>query len=172
MLRDEVAAASDRFIAALAGVSPAQWSWKPDPDRWSVSETAEHTAVVLRGVQRLLATKLFEQPLPPRESAARATDDLVVRMMFDRSKRRPAPESVLPKGRWATPEALAGDFVAARDALLEWLAGVQYDLRSYGAPHPVMGTLDGVQWLLFVAAHTERHTRQIIEAKTAPGYPG
>jgi hypothetical protein len=123
-------------------------------------------------VQRLLATKLLEQPLPPRESAARVTDDLIVKTMFDRSTRRPAPEAVLPKGRWATPEALAGDVITARDAMLEWLVGVQEDLRSYGAPHPVMGTLDGVQWLLFVAAHTQRHTRQIAETKMMAEYPG
>jgi hypothetical protein len=47
---------------------------------------------------------------------------------------------------------------------------VTVDLRGYAAPHLVMGQLDGVQWLLFAAAHTERHTRQIIELRQAGGF--
>src|SRR5438094_8714628 len=30
------------FFAAIDGVSPEQWKWKPAPERWSVGETAEH----------------------------------------------------------------------------------------------------------------------------------
>ena len=30
------------FLAAIAGVSDAQWKWKSAPEQWSVGETAEH----------------------------------------------------------------------------------------------------------------------------------
>src|SRR5215472_11039978 len=30
------------FLAAIDGLSEAQWKWKPAPDRWSVGEVAEH----------------------------------------------------------------------------------------------------------------------------------
>jgi hypothetical protein len=29
------------------------------------------------------------------------------------------------------------------------------------APHPTFGLLDGCQWLLYLAAHTERHLVQL-----------
>src|SRR5580658_2717257 len=32
----------DNFIKSIAGLSPAQWTFKPAPDRWSVAEVAEH----------------------------------------------------------------------------------------------------------------------------------
>src|SRR5579871_6509710 len=31
-----------QFLTAIDGVSEEQWKWKPNPDRWSVGETAEH----------------------------------------------------------------------------------------------------------------------------------
>ena len=30
------------FLAAIDGVSDAQWKWKPAPAKWSVGECAEH----------------------------------------------------------------------------------------------------------------------------------
>ena len=33
------------FLAAIDGVSDAQWKFKAAPDRWSIAETAEHIAI-------------------------------------------------------------------------------------------------------------------------------
>src|SRR5215468_9312447 len=33
------------FLAAIDGVSDAQWKWKPAPERWSVAEVAEHVVL-------------------------------------------------------------------------------------------------------------------------------
>jgi hypothetical protein len=54
---------------------------------------------------------------------------------------------------------------------MDWLERTVVDLRGFCAPHPALGLLDGKQWLLFVAAHVERHTRQILEIKEQPGFP-
>jgi hypothetical protein len=35
----------------------------------------------------------------------------------------------------------------------------------------VFGPLDGYDWILAVAAHTARHTQQILEVKADPGFP-
>jgi hypothetical protein len=31
-------------LAATKGLSPAQWNFKPAPDKWSISESMEHIA--------------------------------------------------------------------------------------------------------------------------------
>jgi hypothetical protein len=31
--------------------------------------------------------------------------------------------------------------------------------------------LDGYEWLLFIGAHSERHTKQILEVKADPNFP-
>ena len=52
------------FLDSIAGLSEAQWSWKPAPDRWSVGECAEHitrTEPMLRG----LIAKMLSEPTDP-----------------------------------------------------------------------------------------------------------
>ena len=34
-----------------------------------------------------------------------------------------------------------------------------------------LGPLDGYQWLVFIAAHTERHLAQLREVKADPKFP-
>jgi hypothetical protein len=168
-LLQELTAAAEDFVRSFDGVSPDQWTFKPAPEIWSVGETAEHTAEVFRRAERLLTTRLLSMPLPA-EPGTRVTDGLIVQAMFDRSRRFPAPEMVLPKGRWATQAELRSAFLASRNTLATWLGEQTADLRAFGVPHPVMGLLDGVQWLIFAAAHTERHTRQIVELRQRAGF--
>jgi hypothetical protein len=34
------------FLKATEGLSPAQWTFKPAPDRWSIQECAEHIVIL------------------------------------------------------------------------------------------------------------------------------
>ena len=45
------------------------------------------------------------------------------------------------------------------------------DLRDHAINHPVFGQLDGYEWVLAVAAHSARHTKQILEVKADPNFP-
>jgi DinB superfamily len=168
-LLQELNATADGFLKSLDGVPADRWTYSPSPDIWSVSQTAEHTTTVFRGVQRLLATKLLDQPFPPGTRSP-VTDEAIVMAMFDRSLRTAAPQVVIPKGRWATREELSAAFIEAREQLVRWFNDVTVDLRGYQSDHLVIGTMDGVQWLIFVAAHTERHTRQILEFRRTQGW--
>jgi hypothetical protein len=44
------------------------------------------------------------------------------------------------------------------------------DLREHVSESP-LGMLDGYEWLLFIGAHSERHTKQILEVKANPDFP-
>jgi hypothetical protein len=79
---------------------------------------------------------------------------------------------VQPTGRWATQAECTAAFIEGDEQLKRWFTGVTDDLRLVGTVHPVLGMLDGVQWLLFLAAHTERHTRQVREVRGMMGFPG
>ena len=77
-----------------------------------------------------------------------------------------APEAVHPQGRFAsTGDALAA-LKTVRDATIDFAQNPAGDLTVVGFPHPVLGVLTGYQWLLAVAAHTERHVQQIQEIKS------
>jgi hypothetical protein len=45
------------------------------------------------------------------------------------------------------------------------------DLRAHVADSPIGQPLDAYEWLLFIAAHSKRHTEQIQEVKADPNFP-
>jgi hypothetical protein len=90
----------------------------------------------------------------------------------DRSRKAQAPEILRPvSGRWPTPQAAADEFRKRRDRNIAYIDTTSDDLRAHSAPHPAFQTLDAYQWILFMAAHSDRHTQQINEVKAQPGYP-
>jgi len=36
---------------------------------------------------------------------------------------------------------------------------------------PLGKKMDAYQWILFIAAHSERHTKQLLEVKADPNFP-
>jgi len=160
------------FLQAIAGLTPAQWTFKPTPDRWSIQECAEHIVTVEQVVQGQVIAKVLSGPREPlRRAEVKCTDAFLITALPDRSHKAQAPEMLLPKGRLATQEAVSAAFEACRKALEGELATSQVDWRTRFEPHPFFGTLDLYQWVLLSAGHTARHTQQIEEVKRSPGFP-
>ena len=162
----ELRRSRDAFVAALRAVPAADWRRSPAPGQWSASECAEHVIKIERGMRKFLPNVLAATPPDPSRRGALADGDAqLVQRMQDRTVRRTAPENVRPEGgRYATAEQAALDFTDARDAVIVFAETTPADLRAIFVPHPGIGRdLDGYQWLLFVAFHTDRHTAQLVE---------
>ncbi|MEP6571930.1 MAG: DinB family protein [Gemmatimonadota bacterium] len=172
ILIDQLRESSRAFLDSMSMLTPAQWVWKGRPDRWSVSETAEHVTAVETGIHRLLTSRILEQPASAEQRLeTEGKDAIVSSAMLDRSAPRLAPERVRPTGRWATSAETMQRFTESRNGLIAWAEEAEADLRAFSAPHPVFGMLDATQWLLFAATHAERHTHQIVEITEQPDFP-
>src|SRR5688500_8487971 len=158
------------FLKSIDGLSDAQWTFKAGPDRWSIAEVAEHIAISESTLLELVTAKILTAP-PPPAGTERVPDETLLAAVVDRSSRLQAPEMLKPASRWATRDALKKDFNAARDKTVAYVRETKDDLRGHAAPHPVLKSLDGFQWVLLIGAHSARHTAQIEEVKAAPGYP-
>jgi len=158
------------FLDSIAGVSEAQWKFKPAPDRWSIAECAEHITVTEEALFGLITTKFLHTP-PDTEKRpeGRVSDEEVIRVAVDRSVKGKAPEVIQPAGRFAGKAAVIEEFNMRRDRTVEFVRTTQEDLRARVTPGRTR--LDGVQHLLRLSAHSERHTLQIEEVKADPGYP-
>lgn len=158
------------FLKSIDGLSDAQWAWKAAPDRWSVAETAEHITKaedLLRG----MVEGMMKTPAPPEILAkTKGKDATVLQVIPDRSKKFQAPEPLVPKGSFANKAALTDAFKAARAKTLALAAGTS-DLRAYAQAGLPLGEMDAYQTVLFLSAHSERHTKQIDEVKATPGFP-
>ena len=159
---------------ATKGLSAAQWSFKSAPDRWSVAECLEHLTLAEDMLRGLVTDRVLKTPAQPEKKNAEKqaqADAQVLKMIPDRTNRAQAPEALRPSNKWADTKALLAEFEARRKKTIEFVKSSQEDLRAHFMDSPVIKDLDGVQWILFLSAHTERHTKQILEVKADPNFP-
>jgi len=158
----------DAIIAATKDLSEAQWKFKAAPDKWSVAETMEHIALGEDYMFGYVTDTVMKAPAGAPDRDVAKMDALVLQMVPDRSNKRQAPPPLVPTGRWTPAEAL-DHFLKSRARTIE-LMRTAPDLRQHVADSP-LGPLDGYEWLLFIGAHSERHTKQMLEVKASPDFP-
>ncbi len=154
---------------ATARLSSRQWSFKAAPDRWSPAEIVEHLALSEDLLMNLIQERIMKAPVSNEPRDLRAMDDKILAVVADRTFAVQAQEQVRPSGRFKTPQAAMQHFLASRTKTLAFLANTP-DLRAHAIDSP-LGKADGFQWLLFISAHTERHTKQLLEAMADPKFP-
>jgi hypothetical protein len=158
------------IIDATKGLSDAQWKFKSAPDRWSVAETLEHITLAEdyhyeNGVQKALAGT---PGAPDRDY--KKTDAAILSMVPDRSHKAQAPGPLVPTGRWSPADTL-DHFLKSRQRNIDALKSLPAaDLRSHLSQGP-LGPVDAYEWFLFISAHSDRHTKQILEVKADPNFP-
>ena len=158
-------------LDATKGLSAAQWNFKPAPDRWSVAEVMEHLAAAEDMLRGMMQEQVMKSPaVPPRTAEEiKKGDESVLAMVPDRSHKAQAPEPLKPSNRFGSPGAAQKHFVESRAATEEYLKNAS-GLRAHLGESP-LGKLDGYEFVLFTAAHSERHTKQMLEVKADPNFP-
>ncbi len=159
----------DGVVAAVKGLSDAQMKFKSAPDRWSVGETLEHIALAEELNYQNLTEKVMTAPAGPVDRDVTKIDAGILSMVPDRSHKAQAPAPLVPTSRWTSAEAL-DHFLKTREKIIALMQSGQ-DLRMHVTESPFGQPFDAYEWMLFVAAHSERHTKQILEVKADPNFP-
>ena len=168
----ELHATRKRFLDSIAGLSPAQWNFKPAPEVWSIAQIADHLVVSEGELFDALQKKILTSPaIPGKRGSLKAKDEQVLKVFPDRSQKRKAPDYLEPAGKWATQGAAVSEFKKLRDAHIAYADQTQDDLRAHFTENRVVGEIDGYQWMLLISAHSERHVLQIEEVKASAKYP-
>lgn len=175
--RKYVEQTGDGVAAATKGLTDAQWNFKESPDRWSIAEIVEHMVFIQELVLGPVQQQLAAAPEVLRAGDFCEVEDIVTTRFPDRSVKMSAPEVARPIGRWAPAESLErmrancgglNDYVESSPGLrLRVIEAAPLKAMTQGAH----SDMDGYQWVLAVAAHTERHTKQIREVQASPNYP-
>jgi hypothetical protein len=152
------------ILSSTAGFTEAQWRFKPAPGQWNAAECLEHIAIVeqslLRTLERLAAAGPANDHNP---GATHGKEEIIMKAVPARRGKVQAPEPARPTNRWPDTATLVASFVEIRDRTILYVRSTEHPLRSFSHPHMVFGPLDGYQWLLFLAAHSDRHLRQLLE---------
>jgi len=174
---EEVARATDHlqktsaaFLASVHGLSTAQLNFKAGPTRWSVAEVAEHIASAEDFLMGMIKEQVMKAPARTEPANVKETDDLVLQAISDRTNKLKAPEPLVPNNRFGSTEGSVDHFKQSRANTIAFLKDTK-DLRDHAIDSPLGKKLDAYEWVLFISAHSERHTKQINEVKADPNFP-
>jgi hypothetical protein len=159
----------DGVVASVKGLSEAQFKFKSAPDRWSVAETLEHIARSEDLIFQNVTEKVMKAPAGAPDRDYVKADAAILIQVPDRSHKAQAPPAFVPKGEWTPAESL-DRFLKSRARTIEYLKTTQ-DLRGHVLEGPTGQPIDAYEWILLIAAHSERHTKQILEVKADPNFP-
>jgi uncharacterized damage-inducible protein DinB len=160
---DTLEKSKEYFQAAVSGFPESLANTRPEENRWSVLECIEHVATVEEMfLKRLTDGEYTEAPPEDKEKEVALAARIV-----DRSSRRQAPETALPKGRFASMAEGLERFDAARARSMQFARERAADLYTLASAHPAFGPLNGVEALIILASHSRRHAEQIREVRAA-----
>lgn len=158
------------LLEATRGLSEAQRSFRPAPDRWSVAQIMEHIATSEDFVRdSLLKEKVMASPPGQPDRDVKKIDEAVMTMIPDRTHKAQAPDPLQPRNRFGSPDESLKHFLESRATTEQYLKTTA-GLRDHVMDGPV-GKMDGYDFILFIAAHCKRHTKQIEEVKADPNFP-
>ncbi|HLG15181.1 MAG TPA: DinB family protein [Blastocatellia bacterium] len=157
------------IVEATRGLSEAQWNVKPSPFKWSVAQVMEHIAASEDYIRGIIENQVMKAP-PAPDRDLREIDSAVLARVPDRSITAQAPGPLRPTNRFATPEAALKHFLESRAKTEELLKNTP-DLRAHAVDSQLAKKLDAYEFILVIAAHSERRTKQLLEVKANASFP-
>lgn len=161
----------DSLRRSLAGLTDAQLAYRPSPDRWSIAECVEHIALVEAGIFGGIQKGMSYPANPDKRADIRVSDVDVIKAVRSRAVTLPAPDAFVPTGRFGDTTGALQAFEQQRQVAIDYVSTVTDDLRTHYFRHIALGWLDIYQAILLLAAHSERHRKQIEEVKSSPDFP-
>ena len=167
LLRDGI----ERLTNLAGSITDKQARWQARPGAWSVLDIIEHVTLVERAMfARML--KAFESPASAESlERTRGRDEKLLRAVRNRTVKVQAPDPFVPSGQFGGLALTLEACSETRLKSIEFLAATEMDLRAYTYPHFILKDMDAYQWLVFLAAHLERHLTQMEEILADPRFP-
>lgn len=171
MATDLLSKTEQGVFNSLLGMSDAQLNFKPAPDRWSIADCIKHIAVTEHALWKMADDALKLAANPEKRSAIKATDEQVIQFIESRAQKVKTAPPLEPQNTSfkSTADALAS-FRDAREQLIQFVKTTDGDLRNHVVTFAA-GSYDSYQMILFIGAHSNRHTQQMEEVKADPNFP-
>ncbi|UKJ08773.1 DinB family protein [Solitalea lacus] len=161
----------ENFVKSIKGLSTAQWTFKSDSSRWSPAECSEHIIKAEGMLRGYVTDSILTKPVDPANKAEiKVKTEDIAKMIEDRSKKFKTSEMLMPTNAYSTPDDAIKAFDAARQKTIDFVKHTDADMHGHVGAAP-FGMMDAYQWLVFLTAHSARHTKQIMEVEMTAGYP-
>lgn len=160
LLVEKLTEAQTAFLTAADSVAPEEWRTRPSEGRWSAAELVAHLIWVEKAVIEK-ADRVSQKP--PRYVPFYKRLRLPMRLAEVRLIRLKSPIAVTADALHGKEEMLA-ELRGARERSLAFLEETRHrDMGAYVWRHPALGMLNTYGWIQFLAAHENRHRKQMRE---------
>ena len=159
-----------RLTSTVDGLSEEQLNFRSSPDSWSIAECVEHLAISESALDQMLKGAVQTPADPSKRDSVKMSDDELMGIITSREKKVKTSEPFEPSGKFGSYEETLKAFTDKRDEHIDYVADTEDDLRNHYGQLP-FGTIDGLQIVLFMSGHTERHVKQMEEVMKDANFP-
>ena len=160
----------DRLTSTVDGLSEEQLNFKSSPDSWSIAECVEHLAISENAFDQMLKGAVQTPADPSKRDSVKMSDEQLMSIITSREKKIKTSEPFEPSGKFGSHEETLEAFISKRDEHIAYVKSTKDDLRNHYGQLP-FGTIDGLQIVLFMSGHTERHVKQMEEVMEDADFP-
>lgn len=158
----------DALVAEVQNLSPAQWSFKESPDRWSIGEVVEHLALWEIIWSREIGIGSQGTPHPELLKTSRPDSFYTERIIEETP--HVSPHFSRPTGFIEGKNNLTF-FLRGQALNLEFLEKTQADMRAIFELTATPNPRNLHQVYLYQWGHIDRHLKQIKKVKAHKDYP-
>jgi len=159
------------LLKSLEGLSEAQLNYKVSDSTWSVDGNVKHLAAVEQTILSMVEDALKKPANPEKRANIKVSDEQMIKNYENRTNKVKTIPSLEPQNISfvSTSEALAS-LKQNRQKAIDFINTTKEDLRNHVIEYP-FGSYDCYQSILILGSHMNRHTQQIEEVKSQPGFP-
>ncbi len=159
------------LLKSVEGLSEAQLNFKHGKDRWSVAQCVEHIALTAPELFGYLKKALDAPENPSRREDLKMSDDDIIKAMTNREHKAKASGNMLPAQSNIDVKARLEQLKKQNDEILAYVDGFSAESLRNRVTDAPFGAVDSYQFALFIPGHPARHTLQVEEVKSDPGFP-
>jgi hypothetical protein len=170
MAADHLTKTHERLISTIDELTDEQLNFKATPESWSIAECVEHLTISENMFNGMLQGALKTPANTALRDSVTMPDEQLIDMISSRAQKVKTPEPFEPSGKFGSHEETLETFIAKRKEHIEYVNTTEDDLRNHYGKLP-FATIDGLQIILFMSGHTERHVQQMKEVMAQDDFP-
>ena len=157
------------IVKVTKDLTTSQWTYKEDSTKWSISQVVEHLGLY----ERIFAQEadiMLSIPADPLLDSLSKPDSSYLSWMSDPSPHK-AEWNAEPLGLMKGYDNLTF-FLFGRNHIIDFIRTTTYDLKSHFTFRWGEEKRRSIHSLMVVHfGHSDRHLKQILRIKAAPGFP-
>lgn len=170
-LQEKIQANTLELFNSFKSLNETQLKFKPAENSWSVLECAEHINLIDEAVFKVLTTPLPADKTENTKTELFSEEKLTMLLVTNRAFKVPAPDYVMPKGRFNSNTEAKQNVTATIDKIIDLITAHPITHETHTMKHPVLGQMTKTDWVHFLISHTSRHILQIEGIKQKSDFP-